>query len=594
MFKFGSKKDVSTEYKCTIRLLDDNEVLQCDYTKEHKGQHLLDYCYKNLNLLEKDYFGLRYVDTHKQRNWLDPTRSVVKQLKGLNPIVLCFRVKFYPADPSLLKEEVTRYFLYLQLRRDLLHGRLYCSSSDAAILMAYLGDYCPEEHLNNYIAEFKLALNQTPKLEQSVMEIHQKEMHGQTPAVAELNFLKKAYQLETYGIDPHPVKDHKGNQLYLGVNYSGIITFQGSRKSHHFKWYIIQPNEIQKITYEGRMFIVHLSVSEKKHLIGFKCPTVAACHFLWRCAVEQRYFFTYVYIYLFANGGNLHFTFRMSSSSDVPFVTTGGGLFSKSCKLHYSGRVEKEIINDMKNVERKGSSIQRSYSTTSAPPSMRALGRSNTAPVPSQEQDAEQESPDRNSTSFHEKVPYLNYSTFSEPDESRGHNNSNLPHNLDPFDEEDWDVSMTSSLPTEFNLRPDVTPTGEEAHPISFETPAVRASPSHNASLSDTEIDNIPEETIDRVNDLKSYKYNKLGNQSMFKKEIYGAGKKQANKLYVIVRTSILSSLLLLLLFSCLVILVIESESDLLAHLRKLPEMVVLRRDYYEPIKNSLFHGVKR
>lgn len=34
MFKrFGSKKDVSAnEYKCTIRLLDDTEVLQCDFT----------------------------------------------------------------------------------------------------------------------------------------------------------------------------------------------------------------------------------------------------------------------------------------------------------------------------------------------------------------------------------------------------------------------------------------------------------------------------------------------------------------------------------------------------------------------------------
>lgn len=102
---------------------------------------------------------------------------------------------------------------------------------------AELGDYDPEEHQEDYVSEFKLVMNQTAKLEANVMEIHQKEMRGQTPAQAELNFLKKAAALDTYGIDPHPVKDHKGSQLYLGVNYSGIITFQGSRKTHHFKWY---------------------------------------------------------------------------------------------------------------------------------------------------------------------------------------------------------------------------------------------------------------------------------------------------------------------------------------------------------------------
>lgn len=57
-------------------------------------------------------------------------------MKGVNPIVFCFRVKFYPANPAQLKEEVTRYFLFLQLRRDLLNRRLYCMPSEAAYLLA--------------------------------------------------------------------------------------------------------------------------------------------------------------------------------------------------------------------------------------------------------------------------------------------------------------------------------------------------------------------------------------------------------------------------------------------------------------------------
>jgi len=43
----------------------------------------------------------------------------------------------------------------------------------------------------------------------------------------------------------------------LGINHSGIITLQGSRKTNHFKW-----SEVQKINYEGKMFIIHLVFME--------------------------------------------------------------------------------------------------------------------------------------------------------------------------------------------------------------------------------------------------------------------------------------------------------------------------------------------
>ncbi|CAG2116664.1 unnamed protein product [Medioppia subpectinata] len=574
MFRFGSRKDVNCEFKCGIRLLDDNEVLQTEFKREQKGQFLLDFVFKSLNLIERDYFGLRFVDQNKQRNWLDPTRSIIKQVKGVDPIVFCFRVKFYAADPSLLKEEITRYFLYLQLRRDLLHGRLYCMPSDAAVLMAFviqseLGDFDPEEHVGEYVSEFKLLLNQTSKMETQVMDIHKNEMRGQTPAEAELNFLKKASHLETYGIDPHPVKDQRGNQLYLGVNHSGILAFQGSRKTHHFKW-----SELQKITYESRMFIAHCLINDKKHLIGFKCPNISSCHYLWRCAVEQRYFFT------------------MNSSRDIPFVTTGGGMFSRSTKLRYSGRTEREIIEDMKRVDRVSASIHRSYSITSAPPSMRTLGRSNTAPLP------HHESPER-STYYHSKVvPYLNYSTLSEPcDEHNPHidpeanevhpnANVSLPPSLDPFDEEDWDLSMTSSLPTEFDLRPDLTPTGEECHTLSFETPEVRSSPSHMAS-NGTDSDEPFEQNSD-ILEKKSTSSQSKGSVNSCR----ALPPKPLTKLYAIVRTSILSSLLVMLFFSCLLVVIIESDSDLFSHLRKLPELVVLRRDYYEPFKDIVWQSI--
>ncbi|KAJ8951961.1 hypothetical protein NQ318_013631, partial [Aromia moschata] len=171
------------------------------------------------------------------------------------------------------------------------------------------------------------------------MDIHQKQLKGQSQSQVENTFLKLACQLDTYGVDPHPVKDHKGTQLYLGINYSGILTFQGSRKTHHFRW-----PDIQKINYEGKMFIIHLNYNDKKHTVGFKCPSGAACRHVWRCAIEQMLFFT------------------LPTSSDAPSVVTGGGFFSWGTKFKYTGRTEREILEDTGSPSREEPNIQRSSS----------------------------------------------------------------------------------------------------------------------------------------------------------------------------------------------------------------------------------------
>ena len=186
-------------------------------------------------------------------------------------------------------------------------------------------------------------------------------------------------------------------------------------------------------------------------------------------------------------------------------------------------------------------------------------------------------------------VPYLNYSTFSEPgDDNHDQPSSSMPH-LDPFDEEEWDMSMTSSLPTEFDLRPDLTPTGEENHTLPFETPVVRESPSHNAFSKEGR-----NSVVSDCDDIASRKQNNSQANTIKPSIRNSRGNMFVRKLFAIVRTSILSTLLLTLLFSCLIILVIETESDLFSHLRKLPEVVMLRRDYYEPTKKFFIHSVLR
>ncbi|XP_067666602.1 FERM domain-containing protein 5-like isoform X12 [Haliotis asinina] len=342
--KRSTKGEVQTEYSCSIRFLDDSEPIQLNFKKDTLGQWLFDRVCEKLSLVEKDYFGLRYVDAEKQRHWLDPLKTVYKQLKGVNPMVLCFRVKFYPEDPMKLHEEITRYYLYLQLRRDLHHGRLLCSPQDAVHLASYIvqsevGDYDPQDHPPGYITAFKMLPKQNAKMEDQIQELH-KTLKGQVPAEAESNFLKKAAVLDTYGVDPHQVKDQRGDQLYLGVTHQGIMTFRGSRRTQLHKW-----NQIRRIAYEGKMFIVHVNVAEeedaanakKQQPHGYKCLTVGACKYLWRCAVEQQLFFT------------------LASSCNAPKLKSGGTLFSRGSKFRFSGRCQVEALSASENIKRTNS-----------------------------------------------------------------------------------------------------------------------------------------------------------------------------------------------------------------------------------------------
>ncbi|GIY45989.1 FERM domain-containing protein 3 [Caerostris extrusa] len=482
-----------------VRLLDDTEVLQCDFQNEHKGQYLLDYTCNALNLLEKDYFGLRYVDAHKQRHWLDLTKSILKQVKGMSPIVFCFRVKSFT----------------LKIHTD--------------------------EHPSSYVSEFKLLLKQTQRLEEKISEIHQTQLRGQVPAVAEMNFLRKACLLDTYGVDPHPVKDHKGTQLYLGINYAGILTFQGSRKTHHLKWL-----DIQKINYEGKMFIVHLLFSEdartkKKHLVGFKCPSQAACHHLWKCAIEQRYFF-----YTYFTPSN------MESSSEVPQVTTSGGIFSRGCKFRYSGRVEKEIIEDTKNEH-----VANDYNNV-----MYTNHAINSVHAGVNDEDSLQ----------------VNHSQTSPTQQ-------NSPSDgLDILEEECDSYNPTDTVLSE-------SPSFS-SNQISCNNSLVRPN-SEEGNQDDTDsVEEIPESS-----EMQNPYQSPLVKQAddiipldvKIPKRKVPMAQSTALPLHVnVMRVIVLACLFVLLLLSCLLIVIMESDSSLFSDIRKLPEMIILRREYYEPAKDYI------
>uniref|UniRef100_A0A8D3APS2 FERM domain-containing protein n=1 Tax=Scophthalmus maximus TaxID=52904 RepID=A0A8D3APS2_SCOMX len=251
--------------------------------KRARGQMLFDKVCDHLNLLEKDYFGITYKDIDNQKNWLDPSKELKKQIRT-GPWNFAFNVKFYPPDPAQLTEDITRYYLCLQLRDDVVSGRLPCSFATHTVLGSYtvqseLGDYDPEELASDYIGELRFAPNQTKELEEKVMELH-KTYKGMTPAEAEIHFLENAKKLSMFGVDLHHAKDSEGVEIIdrLRIN--------------RFAW-----PKILKISYKRNNFYIKIRPGEFEQFestIGFKLPNHRAAKRLWKVCVEHHTFFRLV------------------------------------------------------------------------------------------------------------------------------------------------------------------------------------------------------------------------------------------------------------------------------------------------------------
>ncbi|KAM8997273.1 protein 4.1 isoform 18-T19 [Ara ararauna] len=325
---------------CKVVLLDDT-LFECAVDKHAKGQDLLKKVCDHLNLLEEDYFGLAIWDTPTTRTWLDPAKEIKKQVHG-GPWDFTFNVKFYPPDPAQLTEDITRYYLCLQLRQDILTGRLPCSFATLALLGSYtvqseLGDYDPDLHGPDYITEFKLAPNQTKELEEKVVELH-KTYRSMTPAQADLEFLENAKKLSMYGVDLHQAKDLEGVDITLGVCSSGLLVYKDKLRINRFPW-----PKVLKISYKRSSFFIKIRPGEAKQYestIGFKLPSYRAAKKLWKVCVEHHTFF------------------RLTSTEAIPksrFLALGS-------KFRYSGRTQAQTRQASALIDRPAPQFERTAS----------------------------------------------------------------------------------------------------------------------------------------------------------------------------------------------------------------------------------------
>ncbi|XP_066429576.1 protein 4.1-like isoform X3 [Eleutherodactylus coqui] len=330
----------SAKMRCKVSLLDDT-VYECELEKHAKGQDIFKKVCSHLNILEEDYFGLAIWESPSNKIWIDPVKDIRKQVHGA-PWDFTFNVKFYPPDPAQLTEDITRYNLCLQLRKDILSGRLPCSFATLALLGSYtvqseVGDYDEDLHGTDYVSEFKLSPNQTKDLEAKVAELH-KSYRSMTPAQADLEFLENAKKLTMYGVDIHQAKDLEGVDIKLGVCSGGLMVFKDNLRINRFPW-----PKVLKISYKRSSFFIKIRPGEQEQYestIGFKLPSYRAAKKLWKVCVEHHTFF------------------RLTSTETIPkhrFLSLGS-------KFRYSGRTQAQTRHASALIDRPAPQFERTAS----------------------------------------------------------------------------------------------------------------------------------------------------------------------------------------------------------------------------------------
>lgn len=337
-------KTTPNQIRCVVELLDDSEFV-IDIDKQSKGAVLLEAVFKHLDLVEKHFFGLQFVaDSPDNLQWLNSEKQIRKQLKRGPPYIFYFRVRFFASDPSKLSEDITRYQFYLQIKRDLLTGRLPCLYDTAAELASYvlqgeLGDYDPRVMVDTYVSEFRFVPDQTADFEERAAEFH-KHHCGQSPADAEFNFLEVAKNLDLYGVDLHFAKDHDGLDLHIGISPLGLTVYHNRCKINFFPW-----SKIVKVCFKRKRFFVQIRPDWNEwtdNVIGFHMPTYRACKTLWKTCVEYHTFY------------RTHFP--------KPSINRKNSLVRIGSKYRYRGKTEYQALEEGRQQPRTEPKIVRTLS----------------------------------------------------------------------------------------------------------------------------------------------------------------------------------------------------------------------------------------
>ena len=227
-------------------------------------------------------------------------------------------VIFYVTDVSLLEDEVTRYLLssppsrysppsapryhyFLQLKTDVVEGRLRCNHEQAIVLASYslqaeFGDHDPEKHTAEYLKDFPLLPkplvsqfeDRLGALTDPVVAQHA-SLAGIAQQLAEIYYIVGAQQLEGYGQECFLAKDDAGNEVLLGASLIGICVRKGNGQSPQFKW-----SNITNLVNHKRYF--GIECQDFEYSVQFVFDEPEAAKYVWKMCVLQHTFYKVMHI----------------------------------------------------------------------------------------------------------------------------------------------------------------------------------------------------------------------------------------------------------------------------------------------------------
>uniref|UniRef100_A0A672JE01 FERM, ARHGEF and pleckstrin domain-containing protein 2-like n=1 Tax=Salarias fasciatus TaxID=181472 RepID=A0A672JE01_SALFA len=330
-------RNYGRELQIRVQGLDDSQEF-FDIDCKALGQALLAEVFHRGNLMESDYFGLEFQNMQLNWVWLEPTKPVAKQVRRPANTLFRLSVKFFPPDPGQLQEEYTRYLFSLQIKRDLMEGRLVCSENTGALLASHLvqseiGDY-DDAADRDYLRTNKL-LPYQEKVQERIMELHRRHL-GQTPAESDFQILEIARKLELYGVRFHPAADREGTKINLAVAHMGLQVFQANTKINTFNW-----SKIRKLSFKRKRFLIKLHPEvhgPHQDTLEFLMGSRDQCKIFWKICVEYHSFFR-----LF----------------DQPQPKSKAILFTRGSSFRYSGRTQKQLVDYVKENGAKRTPYQR-------------------------------------------------------------------------------------------------------------------------------------------------------------------------------------------------------------------------------------------
>ncbi|XP_061551640.1 tyrosine-protein phosphatase non-receptor type 21 isoform X2 [Phycodurus eques] len=272
------------------------EFVEFTLSVESTGQECLEAVAQRLELREITFFSLWYLNKQNQQRWIDLEKPLKKQLDkyGVEPTVY-FGVVFYIPSVTQLQQEITRYQYYLQLKKDVLEGRISCTLEQAIHLaslavQADFGDFNRYDS-QDFLQKFALFPIDWIQDERVLEEATQKvallyqSYRGLSSPEAEMLYMQEVEKMEGYGQESYQAKDSTGSDVTLGSCLDGIFVKQkNGRALHLFRW-----NEINNMSHNRSFFALELLNREES--VQFQTEDMETSKYVCRMCLARLKFY---------------------------------------------------------------------------------------------------------------------------------------------------------------------------------------------------------------------------------------------------------------------------------------------------------------